>query len=95
MESIPAACRRPQRKRIRSIKSSFQTHGGGPSRKPPKRLVHMNLNGAPRKTMTYKERERNAEIDRENRRLHGNLNNIYTAPPAKSFVSEMALDTNT
>jgi hypothetical protein len=55
----------------------------------------MNLNGAPRKTMTYKERERNAEIDRENRRLHGNLNNIYTAPPAKSFVSEMALDTNT
>ncbi len=55
----------------------------------------MNLNGAPRKTTTYKERERNAAIDRENRRLHGNLNNIYTAPPGKSFVKEMALDTNT
>jgi hypothetical protein len=84
-----------QRQRIRSVKSSFQTHGGGPSRKPPPRLAHMNLNGAPRKTTTYKERERNAAIDRENRRLHGNLNNIYTAPPGKSFVKEMALDTNT
>ena len=60
---------RAQRQRIRSVKSSFQTHGGGPSRKPPRRLVHMNLNGAPRKIVSYKERERNAAIDRENRRV--------------------------
>ena len=87
--------RRAERKRIRGIKSTFRTHGGGPERKPRRKLVHMNLNGAPRKTTTYKEQQRLAAIDRENRRLHGNLSQIYTAPPKKSFTDQMKLDTNT
>lgn len=74
---------------MRSIKPSFSIPA-------PRHFPHLNQNGAPRRTGTYKQAAEKLHVERENRRVHGSLQKIYAEDVgATPLARQMMLETGT
>ena len=76
--------RRLERRKLRNVKSVLKID-------PPKQYSSVSK----RQTSGYKPYERKLAVAKENRRLHSNLDKIYSQEAKDTFVSEMHLNTNT